>query len=140
MLRRIVSLGLQASETPEPMSPSPGHEAQPSETRGAGRLAGVFRGFSGPKLAKTPSPQRSTAAANITPVFSNEANAPSNTSLPGLPADQMASFELLKSGSLNDRIAAAGSLTFTIADYPLCPVRASLTNSQGAYPLPQGVG
>lgn len=118
MLRQIVSLGQQASEDLEPMSPSPSDEAQSPEARSAGRLAGVFRGLTGTKLTKSPSPHPSPAATNIPLTFPGDANVAS-VRMSVLPPEQMESFERLKTGTLNERIAAANSLTFAITDYPL---------------------
>jgi hypothetical protein len=99
------------------MSPSPGDEPQPPESRAVGGLAGVFR-LGGGKLAKSPPPIPSPspddrADARIHPHVAR-----------GLPRDQMELYRQLKSGAtLTERVAAANSLRYAIADFPLNPVR-----------------
>ncbi|KAK4451882.1 tuberous sclerosis 2 protein [Podospora aff. communis PSN243] len=116
MFRRVASLGHQASENHQPMSPSPGDEPQPPESRAVGGLAGVFR-LGGGKLAKSPPPIPSPSAddradARIHPHVAR-----------GLPRDQMELYRQLKSGAtLTERVAAANSLRYAIADFPFNPV------------------
>ncbi|KAL1884175.1 hypothetical protein VTK73DRAFT_5311 [Phialemonium thermophilum] len=104
------------------MSPVPGDDSQSPVTRNAARFAGVFRGLTGTKAATSPVSQQlpSSTAANP-PNFPKEIDAVSAT-LRRLPSGYMDSFQQLKSGSLNERIAAAERLSFAIDDYPLAPV------------------
>ncbi|KOS18483.1 Tuberous sclerosis 2 protein -like protein [Escovopsis weberi] len=78
----------------------------------------VFRGLTGSKSTKSPPPVSSSAAAlprtefiNATPINSRN-----------LSSSHVDAFELLKKGSLAERIAAANSLRFAVAEYPLKPV------------------
>ncbi|KAK0720681.1 hypothetical protein B0H67DRAFT_486952 [Lasiosphaeris hirsuta] len=102
------------------MSPSPGDEPLSQEPRSAGGLAGVLKGLAGGKLAKS-SPSLSTS---VSQTFSERADAAAAPSAPlrELLPDQMDIFEQLKSGTLNERVAAATSLRYSIADFPLNPV------------------
>ncbi|KAK0727201.1 hypothetical protein B0T26DRAFT_747553 [Lasiosphaeria miniovina] len=119
------------------MSPSPGDE--PQEPRSTGGLAGVFKGLAGGKLTKSPPPPTSPpalhpfpqpspapASASVSHPLSQRPErpdaAPPQHALHGLSPDQMELFGQLKNGSLNERMAAANSLRYTIADFPLNPV------------------
>ncbi|KAK1760499.1 tuberous sclerosis 2 protein [Echria macrotheca] len=116
MLRRLAALGQQASEDSDPMPPSPGDETPSHEPKSAGGLAGVFKGLAGGKLAKSPSPL---------PVGSQVERSDSTsqpTAARGLPPEQLEIFGQLKNGTLNERVAAANSLRYAIADFPLNPV------------------
>jgi hypothetical protein len=97
------------------MSPSPGDEP-PSQSIGG--LAGVFKGLAGGKLAKSPPPIPS-------PNSQDRADATLHPNIArGLPGDQMEVFQQLKSGgTLAERVAAANSLRYAIADFPFNPVR-----------------
>lgn len=118
MLRRLASLGHQAPDDRDPpMSPSPGDEVPPQEPKSAGGLAGVFKGLAGGKLAKSPPP----LPPGTSPERS-EAPAPTHT-MRGLLPDQTELFEQLKNGTTSERVAAANSLRYALADLPLIPVR-----------------
>lgn len=118
-MRRIVSLGRQqGSEGPDSMSPSPGDAAQSPDARGAGGLASVFKGLTGSKLTKSPTPP-SQAPSTVSASGQVDVSAPT---VSGLPPNHIASFEQLKNGSLTERVAAAQSLRLAIADYPLNPI------------------
>ncbi|KAK3377998.1 hypothetical protein B0H63DRAFT_232156 [Podospora didyma] len=125
MLRRLASLGHQASE--EPMSPSPGDDPQqPPEPKPTGGLAGVFKGLAAAKLTK-PSPPLSQQISQPS-LASTPSTAPADSSslataaARGLPPGQTESFRLLKSGTPSERVNAANSLRQAIADFPLNPV------------------
>ncbi|KAH8909092.1 hypothetical protein BR93DRAFT_529406 [Coniochaeta sp. PMI_546] len=99
------------------MPASPPDEAQQPEARGIGGLAGVLRGLTGSK--KSPPPQQTLG--NVSSIFpGDEADAAAFTH--GLPPEHMDAFRQLKHGSINERIAAAHTLRFAVADYPLAPV------------------
>ncbi len=119
MFRRLASIGqARAPEEDEPMPASPPDEAQQPEARGIGGLAGVLRGLTGSK--KSPPPQQTLG--NVSSIFpADEADASAFTH--GLPPEHMDAFRQLKNGSINERIAAAHTLRFAVADYPLAPVR-----------------
>jgi hypothetical protein len=122
MLRRIVSLGQQASESDESMSPLPGDATQSPETKTSGGLASVFKGLTGSKLSKAP-PAVLPPPSSLSPTgLSTDQIDVAQLDPRGLPPNHMESFEKLKSGSLNERITAAESLRHAIADYPLNPV------------------
>jgi hypothetical protein len=110
------------------MPTSPGDEAPPpTEAKGGiGGLAGVFRGLTGSKLVKSPPPQPTTSSfptvSHIIPPGEHEAAA---VDAHRLPDNQMDAFRKLKNGTTNERIAAANSLRFAVADYPLTPVSPS---------------
>ena len=108
------------------MSPSPGDEQQPKETKGTGGLAGVFKGLTGGgKLTKSPAVLQQTFA----PIAGSQAfaqrsdAAPPSPALHGLSPEQVELFGRLKHGQLSERVAAANSLRYAIADFPLNPVR-----------------
>jgi hypothetical protein len=107
------------------MSPSPGDE-QPQETKATGGLAGVFKGLTGGgKLTKSPPVlQQPFAPIAGSQAFAEPPDSNAPPSAPhGLSPEQAELFGRLKSGQLNERIAAANSLRYAIADFPLNPVR-----------------
>lgn len=116
MLRRLASLGHQAHEDQEPMPPSPGDELQSPEPRSGG-LAGVFR-LAGGRLAKSPPPLPTIAFQDRPDAVTHPPSV-----VHGLSPEQIEQLTQLKSGTLNDRVAAANSLRYSIADFPLNPVR-----------------
>jgi len=123
MLRRLASIGQPADNAS--MAPSPGDEdSRPQEPRGAGGLAGVFKGLASGKLTRFPSPsQQVPAAAVVSPSLSGRTTAtPHSSALRGLPPEQLELFARLKDAPLNERVAAANALRYAIADYPLSPV------------------
>ncbi|KAK4127599.1 hypothetical protein N657DRAFT_566077 [Parathielavia appendiculata] len=108
------------------MSPSPGEEPQPQETKAAGGLAGVFKGLTGGgKLTKSPPVlQQPFAPIAGSQAFADRLDAASPSSaFHGLPPEQAELFGQLKNGQLAERVAAANSLRYVIADFPLNPVR-----------------
>lgn len=130
MLRRLASLGHSAAEdsaAQEPMSPSPGDDQPPQETRSSGGgLAGMFKGLAGGgKLTKSPP----VIQQPFQPMPSSQSlaqpsdNLPPVSALHGLSPEQTELFKQLKDGQLGDRISAANSLRSAIADFPLSPVR-----------------
>ncbi|KAK3944126.1 tuberous sclerosis 2 protein [Diplogelasinospora grovesii] len=125
MLRRLASLGQQAADDQEPMSPSPGDDAHSQEARGAGGFAGVLRGLTGGKLTKSPPPtqQHTPTSTNPSLPFPEHSDgAPTSSAPSGLPPEKKAVFEQLRNGTLNERVAAASSLRYAIADFPLSPI------------------
>ncbi len=126
MLRRLVSLGHSASEDKRPMSPSPGDEQHPQEAKGAGGLAGVFKGLTGGgKPAKSPPVlQQPFAPIAASQAFAERSDVtPPPSALPGLSPEQVELFGRLKnSQQLSERVAAANSLRYAITDFPLNPV------------------
>ncbi|KAK4212378.1 tuberous sclerosis 2 protein [Rhypophila decipiens] len=132
MLRRLASLGHQAADDQEPMSPSPGDDSHSHQARGTGGLAGVFKGLTGSKLTKSPPPtsQPPTPITTISQQLSDRPDAVSPTqptpvapAIRGIPQDQLELFNRLRSGTINERVDAAGSLRYAISDYPLDPIR-----------------
>ena len=121
MLRRLASLGQAGPpQEDEPMPPSSPDDGQQPEARGIAGLAGVLRGLTGSK--KSPPPQQTLVNVSARlPADEIAAEAASD----GLPPEHMDAFRQLKSGSLNERITAAHTLRFAVADYPLAPVRFS---------------
>jgi hypothetical protein len=115
------------------MSPSPGDDQQPQETRATGGLAGVFKGLAGggkltksPPVVQQPFPSISGAQA----LAQRSDAAPPASALHGLSPEQTELFAHLKNGQLSERVAAANSLRYAIADFPLNPVRAEIPYSQ----------
>ncbi|KAK3906527.1 hypothetical protein C8A05DRAFT_11699 [Staphylotrichum tortipilum] len=114
------------------MSPSPGDEHHPQDSKASGGLAGVFKGLTGgAKLTKSPTvaqqpfaPLAPLAGTAAHPPFSDRSDVtPPSSALHGLSPDQVELYGQLKNGQLADRIAAANSLRCAIADFPLNPVR-----------------
>ncbi|KAI0472066.1 hypothetical protein GGR56DRAFT_656815 [Xylariaceae sp. FL0804] len=105
------------------MSPSPGDEAHsPQDSKNTGGLANVLKGLAGAaKLTKAPPPLAHPAAPLFNAQIANHLGSCPSASL-GLPDQYADSFEKLKDGSPNERIAAANALRATVADYPLNPV------------------
>ncbi|WYZ38543.1 hypothetical protein EsH8_III_000457 [Colletotrichum jinshuiense] len=104
------------------MSPSPGDApSSPDSTRPSG-LASVFKGLTGAKLTKSPPPSLKSASSILSPL-ADHVNA-TRTSLAGLSPNHMESFEQLRKGNgpVTERIAAANSLRYAVAEYPLNPV------------------
>ncbi|KAK5654858.1 hypothetical protein OQA88_6894 [Cercophora sp. LCS_1] len=110
MLRRLASLGHQANEDREPMP----DELQSPEPRGGG-LAGVFR-LAGGRLAKSPPPLPTIASQDRSDAVTH------SNLVRGLSPEQIELFAQLKGGTLNERVVAANSLRYTLADFPLNPV------------------
>lgn len=133
MLRRLVSLGLEADEgqpNVASMAPSPGDEAQsPQDSKtNTGTLASVFKGLAGAaKLTKSgPAPPTNTgslARAQLTEVM---AEAPMAS---GMPQPHAEACEQLKNGSPSERVAAAEKLRSVVLDYPLNPVSPMLQHN-----------
>ncbi|KAL7625492.1 Tuberous sclerosis 2-like protein [Parahypoxylon ruwenzoriense] len=127
MFRRIVFLGRKAGEerqVVEDMPPSPGEETpSPQDSKTTSGLASVFKGLAGAaKLTKSPpAPVQQSSGPSINAHIAERLNA-TPTALHGLPSRYTESFELLKDGSMNERVAAANTLRHAVADYPLNPV------------------
>jgi hypothetical protein len=127
MFRRLVSLGLaRPPQDDEPMPPASPDEGQHPEARGIAGLAGVLRGLTGSR--KSPPPQHTlvNVSSRIPADVADEA-----ATRNGLPPEHMEAFRQLKNGSLNERIAAAHTLRFAVADYPLAPVRPLAQDQDG---------
>ncbi|KAI1500956.1 hypothetical protein F5X99DRAFT_429060 [Biscogniauxia marginata] len=105
------------------MSPSPGDEAhQPQESKSTGGLASVFKGLaSATKLTKS-LPTAAQSSASINAQIAQQINSSIPSAGRGLPQQHIDSYEQLKDGSLNQRVAAANTLRFVVAEYPLNPV------------------
>ncbi|KAL2760472.1 hypothetical protein ACRALDRAFT_2116863 [Sodiomyces alcalophilus JCM 7366] len=101
------------------MPPSPGDDASSPDSNRAGGFANVFKGLTSARLPKSPSPNLQSPPSTS---VSSMTHPPTTTSTPGLSPDHAASLHQLKTGSLPERIAAADSLRYAIAEYPLCPV------------------
>ncbi|KAK4189086.1 hypothetical protein QBC35DRAFT_494192 [Podospora australis] len=127
MLRRLASLGHTASDDQLPtlMSPSPGDD---QDARTPGGLAGVFKGLAGGgKLTKSPPPSHPSLvsiAASQPITGRNDASVALPTGLRGLGPDQAELYGQLKNKTvaLSERVAAANSLRYAIADFPLNPI------------------
>ncbi|KAI5461207.1 hypothetical protein BGZ63DRAFT_356528 [Mariannaea sp. PMI_226] len=123
MLRRIAALSNQDAETSqEHMSPQSGDVPPSPDTSRTGAFANVLRGLTSSKVSKAApsiaSPSSSAPLPTAEFVHAQAADAPP----PKLSPTHMESFELLKNGSLNERITVANTLKSTISDYPLNPV------------------
>ncbi|OTB05756.1 hypothetical protein M426DRAFT_56188 [Hypoxylon sp. CI-4A] len=126
MFRRIVFfLGRKAAGEErriEDMSPSPGDDASsPQDSKSISGLASVFKGLAGVKLTKSPPAPVQSSGPSINAQIAERLNITPNP-LRGLPSQHSASFESLKNGSINERVAAADALRHTVSDYPLNPV------------------
>ena len=126
MLRRLASLShSDPNENPhEHMSPQPGDGPSSPDTSRQGGLAHVLRGLTSSKLSKSSPSIASPSSTTAVPTAEFVHAPPAASSNPphGLSTSHMESFELLKNGSPNERIAAANSLRYAIAEYPLNPV------------------
>jgi hypothetical protein len=114
------------------MSPSPGDDQRPQETRSSSGLAGVFKGLTGGgKLTKSPAVlQQPFAPIPGSQAFAQRSDAAvPSSAFQGLSPEQAELFGHLKHGQLSERIAAANSLRYAIADFPLNPVRCEITFS-----------
>ncbi|KAI1391112.1 uncharacterized protein F4822DRAFT_173851 [Hypoxylon trugodes] len=105
------------------MSPSPGDEASsPQDAKNTGGIASVFKGLTGvAKLTKSPPAPVQSSGASINAQIAERLNTTQNV-LRGLPPQHTESFELLKNGSMNERVQAANTLRRTVVDYPFNPV------------------
>ncbi|TDZ68348.1 Tuberous sclerosis 2 protein-like protein [Colletotrichum trifolii] len=123
MLRRIVSSrNIHAeSSQPEHMPPSPGDAPSSPDSNRPGGLASVFKGLTGARLTKSPPTSLKSASSILSPL-ADHVNA-TRTTL-GLSPNQMESFEQLRSrsASATERIAAANSLRYVVAEYPMSSV------------------
>ncbi|KAJ2901926.1 hypothetical protein MKZ38_001227 [Zalerion maritima] len=119
MLRFIASLGQQPESPDEaPMTPPTGDVSQTPESRSAGGLTSVFRGLTGSRLVRSPPPQASSTTSPTTanPILGEGSNvSPPNPNY--LSPAHLEFFETLKTGTPNDRVAAANSLRYAISDY-----------------------
>ncbi|KAH9909770.1 hypothetical protein F4778DRAFT_13419 [Xylariomycetidae sp. FL2044] len=104
------------------MSPSPGDEAQlPQDSKTPSGLAGVFKGLAGAaKLTKFPTNSAQSNASTNAQIAEHLYSRPIASR--GLPSQYVESFDLLKNGSLSERVAAAGALRHVVSEYPLNPV------------------
>ncbi|KAK1486697.1 hypothetical protein CTAM01_12130 [Colletotrichum tamarilloi] len=125
MLRRLVSPKSnhpESDHTDEHMSPSPGDApSSPDSSRPSG-LASVFKGLTGAKLTKSPPPSLKSASSILSPI-ADHVNA-TRTTLGGWSPNHMESLQVLRNGngSVGERVAAADSLRFAVAEHPMNPV------------------
>lgn len=121
MLRRIASLSHQETKNShEHMSPQSGDVPSSPESHRAGGFANVLRGLASSKLSKA-SPTIASPSSTTQPIAEFVNAVPVGPGA-GLSPNHMESFEQLKNGSPNERIAAANTLRYAIAEYPLNPV------------------
>ncbi|KAI0167024.1 hypothetical protein GGR52DRAFT_84251 [Hypoxylon sp. FL1284] len=124
MFRRVVSLGRKAGEERQTaaMPQSPGDEvSSPQDSKATSGLASVFKGLTGTaKLTKSPPAPVQSSGPSINAHIAERLNV-TPTALRGLP-QHTESFELLKDGSMNERVTAACALRHAVADNPLTPV------------------
>ncbi|KAK7427971.1 Tuberous sclerosis 2-like protein [Neonectria magnoliae] len=122
MLRRLASLSHPDPETSqEHMSLQSGDVPSSPDLSRPGGLANVLRGLTSSKLSKS-SPSIASPSSSAAIPTAEFVHAPSTNSSQRLSPSHMESFEVLKSGSLSERIAAANTLRFAISEYPLDPV------------------
>ncbi|EXF81043.1 hypothetical protein CFIO01_10527 [Colletotrichum fioriniae PJ7] len=125
MLRRLVSSKSdhpESDQTDEHMSPSPGDApSSPDSSRPSG-LASVFKGLTGAKLTKSPPPSLKSASSILSPI-ADHVNA-TRTTLAGWSPNHMESLQVLRNGNgpVGERVAAANSLRFAVAEHPMNPV------------------
>lgn len=131
----LVSLGQRVGEGQKRvMSPSPGdedHSQQDSSQKSTGGggassgLASVFKGLAGAaKLSKSP-PVSLQSSTSINAQIAHHLSS-SSTAAHDLPQHHAEAFEQLKNGPLSERVAAAHTLRYAVADYPLNPVCSTL--------------
>ncbi|KAI5924132.1 hypothetical protein F4810DRAFT_719394 [Camillea tinctor] len=106
------------------MSPSPGDGAHPpQESRSTGGLASVFKGLaSATKLTKSLPTAAQSSVTSINAQIAQQINSSIPSAARGLPQQHIDSYEQLKHGSMSERVAAANTLRFVVADYHLNPV------------------
>ncbi|KAF7545039.1 hypothetical protein G7046_g9651 [Stylonectria norvegica] len=122
MLRRLASLSRPVPETTQQhMSPQTGDVPSSPESHRPGGLANVLRGLASSKLSKS-SPTIASPSSSAAQPVAEFVNAPPANLGGGLSPKHMESFELLKNGSPNERVSAANTLRYAIAEYPLNPV------------------
>ncbi len=129
------------------MSPSPGDEQHPQDSKATGGLAGVFKGLTGgSKSTKSPTVAQQpfapfTPVVGAHPPFGDRSDVtPPSSALHGLSPDQIELYGQLKNGQLADRVAAANSLRCAIADFPLNPVSAGCPSPVPSVSSPAEVG
>ena len=101
------------------MSPPGGDDTSSPDSSRPGGLAGVFRGLTTSKSSRS-LPLSSSSSSVALPVAELVNVTPNTTSR--LSPNAMDSVELLKNGTLNERIAAANTLKYAVSEYPLNPV------------------
>lgn len=101
------------------MSPPGGDDQSSPDSSRPGGLAGVFRGLTTSRSTRS-LPLSSSSSSVALPVAELVNATPAATSR--FSPNAMDSFELLKNGTLNERIAAANTLKYAISEYPLNPV------------------
>lgn len=103
----------------ELMSPQPEDGRSSPESPRPGGLAHVFRNLTSSKASsKSPPPLLPSLAALPRAELVNA----TSTSSRELSTNHMDAFQLLKSGSASERIAAANTLKYAISEYPVNPV------------------
>ncbi|KAK7751285.1 Tuberous sclerosis 2-like protein [Diatrype stigma] len=112
------------------MSPSPGDEAYSHQdsnlksTGGSGAgsgLASVFKGLAGAAKLSKSTPVSLQSSTSINAQIAQHLSA-SSSAAHSLPQHHAEAFEQLKNGPMSERVAAAHTLRYTVADYPLNPV------------------
>ncbi|CAG9999789.1 unnamed protein product [Clonostachys byssicola] len=101
------------------MSPPTGDEQPTPDSSRPGGLANVFRGLTASRSAK--SLTLSSSSSSVALPVADIVNATPTTSS-RLSPNTMDSFELLKNGSLSERISAANTLKYAVPEQPLNPV------------------
>lgn len=99
--------------------PQPGDGPTSPDSSRPGGFANVFRGLTTSRSSRS-LPLSSSSSSVALPVADIVTATP--TTSVRLSPNIIDSFELLKNGLLNDRIAAANTLKFAISEYPLNPV------------------
>ncbi|KAF4119637.1 Rap/ran-GAP [Geosmithia morbida] len=108
------------------MSPQGGDDVPSPDSSRATGLANVFRGLTASRSSRS-LPLSSSSSSVALPVAelvnaTPDAGGHSMSAGDKPAASTMDSYDLLKSGSLNDRIAAATNLKLAISEYPLNPI------------------
>ncbi|KAI0503364.1 tuberin [Xylaria bambusicola] len=104
------------------MSPSPGDRHPPPQDSKASGLASVFKGLAGAaKLTKSsPITAQSSGPSTIHAEIADQLS--SAPTVHALPLQYIASFEQLKDGTINERVAAANALRTMVSKHPYNPV------------------
>ncbi|KAI0408120.1 hypothetical protein F4802DRAFT_451326 [Xylaria palmicola] len=107
------------------MAPSPGDGASPpaQDSKAVGGFASVFKGLAGAAKLTKSSPTAAQSSSGLSTVHGEIVeHLGSMPNVHAVPSEYIALFGQLKTGTINERVAAANSLRTMIPNYPHNPV------------------